>query len=131
MNKQTTLDFKFVKILGEGSFSTVVLAFSVKTHIPYAIKIVEKSHVIKHNKIEATMREKDMYSMMSYELIVKLVCTFQDANNLYFVLNYCHGGDLYTLLNHHKLFTVDVAQFYLAELVLCMEYLRSTNILHR
>ncbi|MGH0173458.1 UNVERIFIED_CONTAM: hypothetical protein FKN15_008454 [Acipenser sinensis] len=48
--KKRPEDFRFGKILGEGSFSTVVLAREQSTGKEYAIKILEKRHIMKENK---------------------------------------------------------------------------------
>ena len=76
-------DFKFGKILGEGSFSTVVLARELTSSREYAIKILEKRHIIKENKVPYVTRERDVMSRLDHPFFVKLYFTFQDDEKLY------------------------------------------------
>ncbi|RLV91741.1 hypothetical protein DV515_00013997 [Chloebia gouldiae] len=75
-------DFKFGKILGEGSFSTVVLARELASSREYAIKILEKRHIIKENKVPYVTRERDVMSRLDHPFFVKLYFTFQDDEKL-------------------------------------------------
>ncbi|KAM9560466.1 3-phosphoinositide-dependent protein kinase 1 isoform 2-T2 [Salvelinus alpinus] len=60
--KKRPEDFKFGKILGEGSFSTVVLAREQATAKEYAIKILEKRHIMKENKAQDLKPENILLS---------------------------------------------------------------------
>ncbi|KAM4623524.1 3-phosphoinositide-dependent protein kinase 1 isoform 2-T2 [Polymixia lowei] len=60
--KKRPEDFKFGKILGEGSFSTVVLAREQSTGKEYAIKILEKRHIMKENKAQDLKPENILLS---------------------------------------------------------------------
>ena len=63
---------------------------------------------------------------------IKLNSTFQDQDNLYFVLEYCRGGDLLTLFeNHGEELDQTAVQFYAANIVVILETLHSNNIVHR
>ncbi|KAM9472786.1 3-phosphoinositide-dependent protein kinase 1-like isoform 3-T10 [Salvelinus alpinus] len=72
-------DFKFGRILGEGSYSTVVLATEQATGKEYAMKILEKMHIRKENKAHCVTRERDIMSSLDHPFIVKLYFTFQDV----------------------------------------------------
>uniref|UniRef100_A0A8C8RSF2 3-phosphoinositide-dependent protein kinase 1 n=1 Tax=Pelusios castaneus TaxID=367368 RepID=A0A8C8RSF2_9SAUR len=84
--KKRPEDFKFGKILGEGSFSTVVLARELATSREYAIKILEKRHIIKENKVPYVTRERDVMSRLDHPFFVKLYFTFQDDEKLCILL---------------------------------------------
>lgn len=47
------------------------------------------------------------------------------------VMEYMPGGDLYSLLKAMSYFEEDMAKFYMAEIVLAVEYLHSRHITHR
>ncbi|KPP60352.1 3-phosphoinositide-dependent protein kinase 1-like [Scleropages formosus] len=80
--KKKPEDFRFGKILGEGSFSTVVLAREHSTGKEYAIKILEKRHIMKENKAQYVKRERDVMSILDHPFFVKLYFTFQDDEKL-------------------------------------------------
>jgi serine/threonine protein kinase len=58
-------------------------------------------------------------------------CTFQDERNLYLLLEYVQGGELFSHLRRAGRFSADVARFYAANLILALEYLHSVDIIYR
>ncbi|KAK3511559.1 hypothetical protein QTP70_010712 [Hemibagrus guttatus] len=124
-------DFKFGRILGEGSFSTVVLAKELSTGKEYAIKILEKLHIKKENKTHYVKRERDIMSSINHPFFVKLYFTFQDAEKLYFGLSYAKNGELLRYIRKIGSFDETCTRFYAAELVCALEYLHSVGIIHR
>lgn len=58
-------------------------------------------------------------------------CTFQDDTNLYMLLEYVVGGELFSHLRRAGRFTNDMTRFYASEIVLAIEYLHSKNIIYR
>lgn len=52
-------------------------------------------------------------------------------NNLYLVMEYLPGGDLYSLLQNIGSFDEDTAKLYTFEIVLALKYLHSNGIIHR
>ena len=49
-HKKSRSDFKFGKVLGEGSYSTVILAEEKSSKKEFAIKVIRKYHIIKERK---------------------------------------------------------------------------------
>nr|XP_013800117.1 PREDICTED: 3-phosphoinositide-dependent protein kinase 1 [Apteryx mantelli mantelli] len=124
-------DFKFGKILGEGSFSTVVLARELASSREYAIKILEKRHIIKENKVPYVTRERDVMSRLDHPFFVKLYFTFQDDEKLYFGLSYAKNGELLKYIRKIGSFDETCTRFYTAEIVSALEYLHGKGIIHR
>ena len=58
-------------------------------------------------------------------------CTFQDERNLYILLEFVQGGELFSHLRRAGRFTSDVARFYAANIILSLEYLHSLDIIYR
>nr|XP_044986067.1 3-phosphoinositide-dependent protein kinase 1 [Jaculus jaculus] len=129
--KKRPEDFKFGKILGEGSFSTVVLARELATSREYAIKILEKRHIIKENKVPYVTRERDVMSRLDHPFFVKLYFTFQDDEKLYFGLSYAKNGELLKYIRKIGSFDETCTRFYTAEIVSALEYLHGKGIIHR
>ncbi|XP_067859785.1 3-phosphoinositide-dependent protein kinase 1-like [Heptranchias perlo] len=129
--KKRPEDFKFGKILGEGSFSTVVLAREQATAKEYAVKILEKRHIIKENKVPYVTRERDIMSRLDHPFFVKLYFTFQDDEKLYFGLSYAKNGELLKYIRKQGSFDENCTRFYSAEIVSALEYLHEIGIIHR
>lgn len=142
-NKLSCADFYFGQTLGEGAFARVVHA-KMKCHSDseFAIKIMDKNHIKKENKVKYVMMEKAVLSKLTHPFVLKLFYTFQDANSLYMCMEMLHGGELlqFILRNRkekEKSGCLDqacdfpVTQFYMAELVDAMEYMHSELVIHR
>lgn len=56
---------------------------------------------------------------------------FQSEEKLFFVLEYCPGGELFNLLSQKYSFNTYQTQFYAAQIVLALEYLHSKDIIYR
>ncbi|XP_046660362.1 putative 3-phosphoinositide-dependent protein kinase 2 isoform X2 [Homalodisca vitripennis] len=132
--KRSIHDYYFGKTLGEGSFSTVWLVRDIHTKKDYALKQCDKAHIVRERKTESIKREKQVLNILSETgapFCVKLYCTFQDPEKLFFVITYAKNGELLTHINRNKRLSVDCARFYAAELVVALEHLRRVNVIHR
>ena len=58
-------------------------------------------------------------------------CTFHDERNLYLLMEYVQGGELFSHLRRAGRFSSDVARFYAANLILALEYLHEHDIIYR
>uniref|UniRef100_T1GZH7 non-specific serine/threonine protein kinase n=1 Tax=Megaselia scalaris TaxID=36166 RepID=T1GZH7_MEGSC len=54
--------------------------------------------VVKRNQVAHVKVERDILAEADYEWVVKLYYSFQDRDNVYFVMDYIPGGDLMSLL---------------------------------
>lgn len=131
--KRSAKDYIFGKLIGDGCYSTVFLAKDIHTGKEYAIKVCDKHHIIRKKKREYIKREKDALNMLSNvpHGFVKLYCTFQDTERLYFVLSYAKNGELLKHINNVGSFELNVAKFYAAELLLALEEMHAKGIIHR
>lgn len=130
-------DFYFFEELGEGSFSTVYLVSERATKRHFAIKMCIKSQLIRERKVAQVFREKEILSILSKPencspFVIRLYCTFQDNDHLYFVLSLAEQKDL--LVRMRKLggcLTIDQSRFVLSELYSSLAHIHSLGIIHR
>lgn len=82
--------------------------------------------------MQAVFRERDISNELSdHKNVVKFHGSFQDDENLYFLLEYCPYGSLADLLKHFHTLPHELARFYAAQIVAVLEYMHSKNIVHR
>ncbi|KAL2167959.1 hypothetical protein VTG60DRAFT_598 [Thermothelomyces hinnuleus] len=130
--KKGVRDFSFGRILGEGSYSTVFLATDRQTLREYAVKVLEKKHIIKEKKIKYVNIEKNTLNRLTeHPGIVRLYYTFQDEASLYYVLDLCNGGELLGVLKKTGTFDVECTRFYGAQILDAIEYMHSRGVIHR
>lgn len=130
--KKGVRDFSFGKVLGEGSYSTVYLATDRQSLKEYAIKVLEKKHIIKEKKIKYVNIEKNTLNRLTdHPGIVRLYYTFQDETSLYYVLDLCNGGELLGVLKKTQSFDEECTRFYGAQILDAIEYMHSRGVIHR
>lgn len=98
----------------------------------YAMKQIQKKKLAREEKEYQAMVEKELLSQLKHSGIVKLKYTFQDKANLYFIQEYCEGGEFinFIKLNIAKL-TEELKVFYIAEIINILEYLHTNGVTHR
>ena len=124
-------DFVVSRTLGEGSYSTVFMAREKSTGRDFAMKILDKNHIKKENKVKYVKTEKDVFNACNHPLIVRLFYTMQDAQKLYFVIEYCQNGELLDWIRKLGSFDEECARFYVGEIVLALEHMHAKGIIHR
>lgn len=131
VKKKKPEDFKFGKVLGEGSFSTVYVVREISTGKEYAMKVLEKRHMIREKKVQYVSREKEVLSRLNHPFFVRLYFTFQDKEKLYFGLSYAKKGELLPYIIKLGSFDLTCTRFYSAEVVSALEHLHGLGIIHR
>ncbi|KAI1661591.1 Pkinase-domain-containing protein [Daldinia decipiens] len=129
--KYSLTDFDLLRTLGTGSFGRVHLVQSKHNQRFYAVKVLKKAQVVKMKQVEHTNDERRMLGEVKHPFLITLWGTFQDPKNLYMVMDFVEGGELFSLLRKSGRFPNPVAKFYAAEVTLALEYLHSRNIIYR
>lgn len=71
-------DFRFLTLLGRGSFGKVMLAELINHDCHFAVKCLKKETVIEDDDVESIMIERKVLAYgTSHPFICKLFCTFQ------------------------------------------------------
>ena len=123
--------FEKIKTLGIGAFGEVALVRKRDSSHLYAMKTLRKRDVLQRNQVAHVKAERDILAEADNEWVVKLYFSFQDKDNLYFVMDYIPGGDMMSLLIKFGIFEVNLAKFYIAELVLAIESVHKMGFIHR
>lgn len=96
--KYSLEDFSLQRTLGTGSFGRVHLVQSKHNHRFYAVKVLKKAQVVKMKQVEHTNDERRMLQRVKHPFLITLWGTFQDSKNLYMVMDFVEGGELFSLL---------------------------------
>ena len=96
--KYSLTDFTIQRTLGTGSFGRVHLVQSKHNQRFYAVKVLKKAQVVKMKQVEHTNDERRMLQQVKHPFLITLWGTFQDSKNLYMVMDFVEGGELFSLL---------------------------------
>ena len=106
--KYNLSDFDIQRTLGTGSFGRVHLVQSKHNQRYYAVKVLKKAQVVKMKQVEHTNDERRMLQEVKHPFLITLWGTFQDSKNIYMVMDFVEGGELFSLLRksqvrrHHR-----------------------------
>lgn len=123
-----------VGVLGKGAFGTVTLVVDKSTGISYALKAIKKCDVVENrqqNLVITEMRVMRLLAKLKCTFLANLVATFKDWLRVYFLLEACLGGELYTILRRKTQFCQTTARFYTACVVEAFHSMHSQNIIYR
>ncbi|KAG5888245.1 hypothetical protein JTB14_027927 [Gonioctena quinquepunctata] len=128
------LDLKIRKTLGVGGFGRVELVqHTVNENLVFALKYLKKVDVIAQGQEQHVYNEKDIQMACRTPFIVRLYRTYKDQKYIYFLMECCLGGDLWSLLQRQKnrRFEEKEARFICACVLEAYNYLHSRGIIYR
>ena len=123
--------FDFLYIIGRGGFGKVWKVRYKKTHKKYALKEMSKVKIIDRKSEKSIKNEKEFLSELHHPFLVNMICSFQDNDNLYLVMDLFTGGDLRYHICHKRKFSENETKFFIACVIIGLEYIHSKNIIHR
>lgn len=129
----TTLlcDFEFLAKLSSGAFARVYLSRKKRTGDLYAIKVIKRSNIGQKNQIRKVSTERDIMRRLHSPYVVNFYYSFVEKNNLYLVMEFIPGGDIFSLLQNVGCLSEEHTKVYAAQIVKALQFLRQNQIIHR
>lgn len=133
---QTPLVFDIVRVIGSGSYGTVVLSrLQQCPDLLFAIKVIHKRKFADCSERDAQrlLTEKNVLCALDHPFITKLFCSFETKESLNFVMEYCAGGDMYFLLEKFPMNRLPESYvvFYAASIALALNYMHHRGVVYR
>ena len=92
-------EFKILKHLGAGSFGKVKLVIHKKSRQHYALKCLTKENIRGKKQIQHILNERDILTKFKKtDFCCNIHESLQDNQNLYMVLDFLPGGELFKLI---------------------------------
>ncbi|KAF5282827.1 hypothetical protein FQR65_LT02825 [Abscondita terminalis] len=130
----TIKDLEITTTIGIGSFGTIRLAqYKNEPTSVFALKRLKKFYLVTEQQKTLVLNEKKLHIQCNSPFIVHLYTTMQNNKFVYFLMELCLGGDLWTLLqsNRRKRISETKARFCIASILEAIAYLHELNIVHR
>lgn len=124
--------FALLSVIGRGSYGKVYLVRHVTDGRLYALKVLQKERVESKKQQQHVRTERAVLAAArASPFLVGFHGCFQNARKLYFVLEYCPGGELFHRLQRCKRLDEPTAKFYAAQILLALEHLHAHGVLYR
>ncbi|XP_074309313.1 serine/threonine-protein kinase D6PKL1-like [Silene latifolia] len=125
--------FRLLKQLGCGDIGKVYLAELVGTKTHFAMKVMNKGALESRKKLLRAQTEREILGSLDHPFLPTLYTHFETDNHSCLVMEFCPGGDLHSLRQRRpqKCFPEHAARFYVAEILLALEYLHMLGIIYR
>lgn len=124
-------DFEFIRQISSGAFARVYLAKRVETADLVAIKIIRKDQANAKNQLKKVAEERNIMMSFHSPFMVRFFYSFIEKRNMYLVMEYLPGGDIFSLLAHLGSLDEPDAKTYTVQIVKALEFLRENDIIHR
>jgi len=126
-------DLKEICFLGSGTFGRVTLLQHKKNQEVFALKKMSKAQIVANHQEANVMSEKNIMVQCNSPFILKLVNTYVDTKSLYFLMEFCQGGELFTVLHTEEYDGVPEpqAKFYAVCVLLGLQHMATKEIAYR
>ncbi|KAL5974342.1 Serine/threonine-protein kinase d6pkl2 [Asimina triloba] len=125
--------FRLLKRLGCGDIGSVYLSELSGTKCYFAMKVMDKASLASRKKLLRAQTEREILQCLDHPFLPTLYTHFETDKFSCLVMEFCPGGDLHTLRQRQpgKHFTEQAVKFYVAEVLLSLEYLHMLGIVYR
>ncbi|XP_068664758.1 serine/threonine-protein kinase D6PK-like [Aristolochia californica] len=125
--------FRLLKRLGSGDIGSVYLSELSGTRSYFAMKVMDKAALASRKKLLRAQTEREILQSLDHPFLPTLYSHFETDKFSCLVMEFCPGGDLHALRQRQpgKHFAEHAARFYVAEVLLALEYLHMLGIIYR
>ncbi|XP_067013580.2 cGMP-dependent protein kinase, isozyme 1 isoform X3 [Anabrus simplex] len=125
-------DLDVIATLGVGGFGRVELVHYRSGKLTFALKSLKKVHVVEQQQQQHAYSEKAaMLECKDCPFISRLYRTYRDSKYIYFLMEACLGGDVFTMLQKYRLFDEATSRFMAACVVEALEFLHKRGFIYR
>ncbi|KAL4475518.1 hypothetical protein ABPG72_013342 [Tetrahymena utriculariae] len=123
-------DFKFDKVLGEGSFAVVHKCIRKENNEEVAIKVIDKAN-LEHDDQLALETECEIMANIDHPNIVKCTCVYDEKSKFYMVMELMTGGELFDRIVEKEFYSEKEACDVIKPIVDAINYCHKMGIAHR
>eukprot|EP00949_MAST-11_sp_MAST-11-sp1_P003626 g3626.t1 len=124
-------DISIGKVLGVGGFGLVSLCTVKSSGEVFALKKMQKQRIVEADMQRMIVAEKNFLCEMKSPFILGCAGTCSDDNNVYLVLPFLQGGDLFGLLEKRGCLSEQDVRFYAGCTTLALEHVHQHSIAFR
>ncbi|XP_057416706.1 CBL-interacting serine/threonine-protein kinase 24 isoform X2 [Lotus japonicus] len=119
------------RTIGEGTFAKVKFAKNSETGESVAIKIMDKTTILKHRMVEQIKREISIMKIVRHPNIVRLHEVLSSQTKIYIILEFVMGGELYDRIVQRGKLSEDESRRYFQQLIDAVAHCHKKGVYHR
>jgi 5'-AMP-activated protein kinase catalytic alpha subunit len=123
--------YEIGRTIGEGTFAKVKFAQNTETGESVAMKILDRSTIIKHKMADQIKREISIMKLVRHPYVVRLHEVLASRTKIYIILEFITGGELFDKIVHHGRLSEAEARRYFQQLIDGVDYCHSKGVYHR
>jgi len=124
-------NYRLGKTLGIGSFGKVKVAEHILTGHKVAIKILNRRKIKAMDMDEKVRREIKILRLFMHPHIIRLYEIIESPNDIYVVMEYVKGGELFDYIVEKGRLVEDEARQFFQQIVSGVEYCHRNMVVHR
>jgi cGMP-dependent protein kinase 1 len=124
-------DLDYVQNLGSGNFGNVYLVNSRKKNRLYALKTVSKNQIDQEQLHGNLEMERKILLQIDHPFIMKLVKSLKDEQDVYFLMEFVRGKELWDVIREIGVMNKSQTLFYGCSLFLALNYLHCRRFVYR
>ncbi|KAF1803553.1 kinase-like domain-containing protein [Mucor lusitanicus] len=125
-------DYILCRTIGRGASGRVKLGIHKQTGEKVAIKMISRSHLTASSiTSKSVQRELAVLQLLHHPHLIDLRQVLQDSSNVYFVMEYLEGGELFHVLAERGRLPENEARHLFGQLVTALDWCHTHYISHR
>ncbi|KAI8142710.1 kinase-like domain-containing protein [Fennellomyces sp. T-0311] len=130
LDKDTGEIYKKICFLGEGGFARCYKVQNSRGSV-YAAKVISKSTLLDEKNKQKLFAEISIHRSMNHRGIVRFHHCFEDARNVYLILELCENKTLVEMLKSRSRLTEPEVRFFLIQVLDACRYMHDNRVIHR
>jgi 5'-AMP-activated protein kinase catalytic alpha subunit len=119
------------RTIGEGTFAKVKFAQNTETGESVAMKVLDRSTILKHKMVDQIKREISIMKLVRHPNVVRLHEVLASRTKIYIILEFITGGELFDKIVHRGRLSEAEARRYFQQLIDGVDYCHSKGVYHR
>ncbi|OVA15226.1 Protein kinase domain [Macleaya cordata] len=119
------------RTIGEGTFAKVKFAQNTETGESVAMKVLDRTTIIKHKMVDQIKREISIMKLVRHPYVVRLHEVLASRAKIYIILEFITGGELFDKIVQHGRLSENESRRYFQQLIDGVDYCHSKGVYHR